>query len=428
MNKLLMVSGLSLVVCAALPACAADKDDAKAAEGSRVLAPSVSVVQRPERYSLLNLMELRVPPRGLAAQLPVAAVATMPNMPNMPETDTWRPLPTDFYQANRQKQFSQPVGGVATVLLDWYLDGKLHLSGAHDGRPAILFLVSPVIDGGVEWRPTAVTRAGNSVTVEIDQWNRDHGPVRESRAPEVCVFAMPLGNLPHGKGELSIHCRQLQWDRSVSGIDLYRCASTLGGQVPLSVASADTEQPTLPTLFRRADLKEMAVDAAAPQVLYQEPVFMARKMRYPAGLDGMPRMGVWWGTFDLAKWTAKAADLTTIYDDRPNLVIPKPGDPCYAYVLGSSMGAGDWMSLREIAWEGGNVTYRVDLWHTGVAGHVGSGPLNQAFFPLQLVPYPNPRDASANHTRQVDPKLDVTWTELYGAGPTETYTDMPLLN
>jgi len=289
------------------------------------------------------------------------------------------PMPADLPRlafpalSSQMSEFpgSLPPGG-SRKLVRGIAAGNIRILPPQPGTETLLVLAGPVLNTGELWQPSALERKGNTFTLSVDAWT-DNGP-RRKNAPGRNAFVLSLGQLPVGEYSLVVHARALLWDFGLNR-EVYSVTwAGVMGDIRFSVAEGAGNGLAATLEWDGSKLKQ---PEQLRQLLYQRPRCLTTQGRLGES-NGVPKLPyVQVGTFDFAKWL-KAQNGAAVL---PQVEPPSLTGPIYVVIFAEEMNSYEWLSLGEVAWQGNEVTIRVDAWRDS-----GQRDKNVPFHPLLVVP------------------------------------------
>lgn len=226
-------------------------------------------------------------------------------------------------------------------------------------RATLVYLVGPMLNSGESWAPVALSRKGNTITLELESWT-DDGP-RRRNIPARNAYLLALDTLPIGQYELIVEWKEFLFtynrDKS-TGLEQYAWTGIQKGKLAFEVGGTATGRvPSLEGLAKEDLPRE------ANREYRQKPFFSVLRVQPGGNLNGIPKPGLRVGATDLVQWLQqKPANLGDAIQIMQNMAAPAASKQTSAVILGPSLAATDSMILREIAWKGTTCILRVDVW------------------------------------------------------------------
>ncbi len=323
--------------------------------------------------------------------LPIAVVGRAPEgAPPLPSLEArLHMLETTRYERDPE---TLPGEAVAKGLSE----GTSSLRPAEAGAQVLVFLVGPALNSGETWGPTALSRAGNVLTLEVTGW-RDNGP-RRRNVPSKPTALVTLGELDPGDYEVRLAYRGFFLDVE-KGQTRYELNSVETGALPFRVVAGPAAEGELPHLPRGA-MKISTVERSVPR--NKRPWAFVDEMDACTGKTPAPAVTA--GAFDLERWI-QAGEPTA----PPELPAPGERDTICACVVGPQLNEQEWMSLREVISTDDGVILRVEVFRDS-----GERDHNVPYVPLLFATIDRPAKPSAL-------RIDVEWIALRAKGPGGEY-------
>jgi|GEM_PF-3534449 len=278
------------------------------------------------------------------------------------------------------------------------IKGELPQVAPVAGKQAVAWLASPVLNSGCYWRPVAITRAKNRITVHVEQWTDNMA--RLQNITYRTIQAVSLGQLDEGKYEFALDVQSMFFNSSEKHRN-YEDTSRSSGSVSFTVEAGSDPNKALPEIFER-DLKPL--DAKLAVRTFQYPRVTSVDLIYDN--NQAPRTGLTVGSFDFATWNSPEQKQKSA----PELKEPIAGQPVYAAIVGPELNLYESMQLRSIEWVGNRAIIHMELWRDH-----GSRRKNWMFYPLVVVPLVPA--ASERTLAPGDYEVDVRWTLFEAAEP-----------
>ena len=314
------------------------------------------------------------------------------------------PDAVDFYKV-KQKSLWALFTNLPHDVIDKVVEDKLQDSLQVMEEEAGLAVVSPSLNSGESFTIREIRLGGkddHEVTVVAEAW-RDNRP-RKQNLPARWGQLVSLGKLPPAGYTLKLELREMFADQAQEAGEeggglRYAWTKTRVGSGAFYVADPKVPSSAVaaPVPVMMGQLKDEEPGAEGKGVLYQEPAYAVWSSKPRARDETMPVLRV--GMLDAESWAGGKID------QEPELgaVAKGKGQLLAQIVPLTALDNGEWMSVKEIAWRGTEVTIGVEVWKKDVLRRATEQLEPQVIVPL-----------AAGKVGKY--KVDVNWAEWHASG------------
>lgn len=240
------------------------------------------------------------------------------------------------------------------ILAKW-TQGRLSLHTPCSGTSTVIFVESPVLISGYDWRPAALTRKGHTLTLTINYFS-DTFP----RAACIAIrlaYCIDIGTLQSGNYHLRLCVRHLLAESQY----FYHIVSVRQTSLVFSVARRISDKSAPGLMVKARAVKIAAIPKRLSHRLWQMAYYRAKSRIYETRHTFAYKRGLQVGRNNSGKinW----AQIAPLILKAPRLGRPSIHGHDYAIVISpEKLYAGDWMSLEDVHWRGNVATIHVAVW------------------------------------------------------------------
>ena len=259
------------------------------------------------------------------------------------------------------------------ILAKW-TQGRLSLHTPCAGTSTVIFVESPVLMSGFDWRPAALTRKGHTLTLTINYFS-DTFP-RAMTGTIRLAYCMDIGTLQSGNYHLQLCVHHLL---AVSQY-LYHIVSVRQTSLVFSVARRVSDRSAPGLVVKTQAVKIARIPKRLRHRLWQMAYYRAKSRIYETRHAFAYKRGLQVGRNNSRKinW----AQIAPLILKAPRLGRPSIHGHNYAIVIPpEKLYAGDWMSLENVRWRGNAVTIHVSVWENNKPQKT----LVKGFYPVTLL-------------------------------------------